>query len=291
MVAPITFGPGVRLGAGVGVGPTGGGGGGTPTFTFSGLSQSFTNRDIVVTPDGLTVYGVAPNGISTFTLGSSWDLTSFTTGSSFSYPFNMFISHTSTLAFNNDGTKAITVIQDGSPMIVTYNLTTPYVMSSLTGSETRSSGTLDIPGLPTHLLFANGGMVGYLVFNSVIYQWNLSSPYDINSFSGTAAKTLNMVSLFGLNPFGKPYSFALAPSGNLGYISSLGNSYDGTVTQFSLATPFDISTAQAPAIASITGFGGYGDYLGTAMNSTGTRLFVSGKNSSGQDTIFQFNGA
>jgi len=290
----ITIGPGISFSQSTGSGGSGGGGGGGgsyPTFTFSGLSQPFTVRNIVITPDGLTVYGVYNNNINVATLGSLYDLTSFTNGSAFNYPFDVTINRTPTLAFNANGTKAITVIGNGQQTVSSYNLATPYVMSSLTGSQTYSTGGgLTIPQQPTHLLFANSGMIGYVFVGTSIYQWNLTSAYDINSFSGTAAKSIDLSTLFSLNSFNPPSSFALSSDGKVGYISSLGNSFNGSVIQFSLSTPFDVSTIQSPALNEITGFGGYGSYLGTALSPSGKRLFVSGKNSSGQDTLFQFNG-
>lgn len=291
MVAPLQIGGGITFGGGISVsaassGPT------VPTFTYSGTSQVYTQGTITMTPDGLTAYIPQPGGftIHKATLGASYDLTSFTVDASDSYPVDFSVNHTGTLAFNADGTKAITVLLIGSPTVCTYNLATPYDMSTITGSYTPSSSPLTLQTGATSMFFADGGMKGYIMDGSLMSQWNLNSPYDINSFSGAAVATFNPTTAFSLNSFGQPQQFCLNATGTLGYLSSLGNSYNGDLTQFSLATPFDISTSQTPQIADVTGFGQYGTYYGIAINPAGNRILVQGPGGSGA-SLFQFNGS
>jgi hypothetical protein len=272
----------------------GGGGGGVPIFTYSGLSQTFINGDIIVTPDGLTVYSSTGASIYVATLANAWDLTSWTPGITYTIPFDMFINHTSTLAFNADGTKIIKIVLGGGYFVSTYNLSTPYDVSTLTGSVTKSTSSLtNLPdGTISGIKFANGGMVGYIVTgDGKVAQYNLASAYDIDSFSGDPDGTADLYALFSLNFFGKPKGFTLNAEGTLGYVTDSGNSYAGRLTQFSLATPYDITTIQTPAIATISDFGGHPGWHGLAINSAGDRLFVVGPNSGATATIFQFNGS
>lgn len=258
-----------------------------PTFTYSGTSKSFSVGSLLVTPTGTTVYSASGSNIYSATLGSAYDLSSFTTGSTFSYPFNLFINHTGTAAFNADGTALITVVSDGGYFVSSYPLATPYDVSTMVNTITKSTSSLTLSGVPTDLKFANGGTVGYITVAGVISQYNLTSAYDLNSFSGSPDNTLDTTTTFSLNSFGPAAAFALSTDGSVGYIASLGNSYDGTVTQFVLATPYDISTATTPAAANITGFSQNGSYGGIVINSSNTKLLVAAPSGS----IYQFNGS
>jgi hypothetical protein len=280
----LEIGGGITIGGGISFstpsGPT------VPTFTYSGNSGSFYSLPLLVTPSGTTIYAKNSSSIYSATLGSAYNASSVTAGTTTTLPFNVFYNFINSLAFNADGTKIIVINVDGVTVYpCTYSLTTPYDITSLTGGATQGT---DIGTSVTGLIFANSGSKAYGVAGGVVYQWNLSTPYDINSF-GSVVGSFDLVTAFSLTNFGNrvPYQIALSSDGSLIYFYGINFSNQATLYQASLSTPYDITTIQAPAISTVPNFASGANNGGLAINAAGDRLLVNGPDAN----IYQFNGS
>ena len=177
------------------------------------------------------------------------------------------------IAFNDDGTK-LYVIGNGYDKVYEYNLSTPYDVSTGVYND-----YLDVSGQDHtwhDIAFNNNGTKMYLVGsdNKRVYEYNLSTPYDIST---------------GV------YNDYLYVNTSDNYLTGIAFNNDGTklyvvgdgterVHEYNLSTPYDIST------------GVYNDYLsissqdaipqGMAFNNNGTKLYVVGK---GNDKVYEYN--
>jgi len=141
------------------------------------------------------------------------------------------------MAFSSDGLH----IYMGSfySHVYQYDLTTAWDIStaSYTGKVADISGsqygTVDTRGLSEIEISPNGTVLFALQFyNRTMYQFNLATPFDIStlSYSGNS---------FYVSQGQNDYGFGMKPDGGKAYIFS---DYDDKIFQYTLATPWDLST-------------------------------------------------
>ena len=260
-----------------------------PVFSIANTATGFNNV-LTVTPDGLHIYGKSGGtNINSATLGAPFDVTSTTVGMPISLPFDMMNNPTANIAFNGDGTKLITIVNNAGFFPAYYPLATPYNPATINGPIVISPNEINGMG-GSGLFFADGGMKAYLTYSNTGYQWNLDSPYDLASFSGNSDKAFNFGAVFTIG-MSNMQQFTLNANGTLGYMGVLGSGVSGTMIQFSLGTPFDISTVASTPVELLQLNAGYGGYNGALLNSAGNRLLLSGPDGNGNPTFFQLNGA
>jgi len=172
------------------------------------------------------------------------------------------------LNFKPDGTKMY-IYDDGTRKIFQYTLTTPWEVNSVSAVYDSVFFLANVQAiLPTDICFKPDGtklyIIGRLVPNA-IFQYTLTTPWDV----GTAV--YDIVSF----PIAPPSSFSrdlfFKPDGTLFYV--VDNSL-GKVLEFSLTTPWDMSTASdankflntAPQSANIQS---------AKFNLDGTKIFVT----------------
>jgi sugar lactone lactonase YvrE len=113
--------------------------------------------------------------------------------------------------------------------------------------------------------------------NDTIYQYTLSTPFDVS----TASYASKSFGVGGEEP--SPTDLALSEDGTAMYV--VGNTND-TVYQYTLSTPFDASTASyASKSFSVTGEETVP--RGLALGSDGENMYALG---STNDTIYQYTG-
>ena len=143
-----------------------------------------------------------------------------------------------------DGTKVYRM--DNTKIISEYSLTTANDLSTL---NTTATATLDLSAtitatfnLYTTMKFFNSGSRIYITNNNNIYQWNLSTPYDLSSASYAGVKT----SMYSNTAPG----LYIKPDGTKGYIMPDGITSTNQLIEFSMSTAWDITTASLTGITS-----------------------------------------
>jgi sugar lactone lactonase YvrE len=117
-------------------------------------------------------------------------------------------------------------------------------------------------------------MVGYA--NKTVFQYTLSTPFDLStasydnvSFSVSAQDTI-------------PYGIAFNNDGSKMYMVGINN---GSVYQYTLSTPFDLSTASYDSVSfSVNAQDTYPYSI--AFNNDGSKMYMVG---SANDSIFQYS--
>ncbi|MGB3467810.1 MAG: hypothetical protein WBA74_21160, partial [Cyclobacteriaceae bacterium] len=177
--------------------------------------------------------------------------------------------------FNSNGTVAY-IIGNGSNTIYQYNLSQPYDLSTASLDNTLNVGDKD--GTPTGMTFSSTGFQMFVAGSSTdsIYQYNLSTPYDIST-----ANIFPGASLFVGNEETSVSSVLISPDGTTVFAI-------GTTTRTVYA--YNLSNANTVATGTYSGVSFDISSITTAPNSmrfnaNGTSLFI-GANSA--DRIFEF---
>ena len=153
-------------------------------ISFSVTSQGFLPRGFTFSSDGTKMFvldqtreRVYQYGLTTgFDLSTaSYDSKNFSVASQDSSPRD--------LKFNSDGTKMF-VVGSGSDSIHQYSLTTGFDLTS--GNVTYDNVSLDVSSEdsnPEDLAFSANGTKMFVLGNSTIYQYTLTTGFDLSSAS------------------------------------------------------------------------------------------------------------
>ena len=233
----------------------------------SGISISTydtTPRGVEISPDGTKIYmvGSSTDSIYQFNLSTPNDVGNMTFAHTRS--ITALSSEPSDLRFNNDGTKLY--VLSTSVELYQFELTTAYDLSTIiTGySGATVIGTQDTT--PTDIAFSSDGTKCYAIAdaNNTIYQYTLSTPWNISSFS-YASKGLS-IGTQEVAPTGLTFS----SDGTKCYVIGTTNN---TIYQYNLSTAWDISTG---SYASKSFSVAVHDTVctGLTFNDSGTKVFV-----------------
>lgn len=245
-------------------------------ISFSVAAQELNPQGIVFKPDGTKMYVIGTSGddVNEYTLSTPWDISSASytrvsssTGAQDTSPQDIW--------FNDEGTQ-LWLLGSGNDRVYRYNLSTPWNVSTMSyigyvniGGETTPTGFSMHPegGLIMHVgestdairltviggtklslkvssprivRFSRDGTKVYVVHlnNETIYQWNLSTPWDIFDIE-TAARNTDASYVFNTAET-TVGGFWISTDGTKMYI--VGATLD-TVEEYSLGTAFNISTA------------------------------------------------
>jgi 6-phosphogluconolactonase (cycloisomerase 2 family) len=180
------------------------------------------------------------------------------------------------LTFKDDGTK-LYVVGTGSDRIRQYSLSTPWDVTTAT-LEASSPGT--ITGNPASVTFKPDGTVVYVVIisNDQVAQYNLSTPWDITSISANGVKSVTTQDTV---PRDVEFNVDGTKMYMLGDINNL-------IYQYSLSTPWDVTTATSDAISAGFGASGVTNPNGFNIKSDGTTVFVANSTATATSAIYQF---
>jgi sugar lactone lactonase YvrE len=224
--------------------------------TVTGMSSLTTGGKYYVQDDGTLT---SPNATEAYSInGATYDSVSFD------------VTQDSTITgmcFNGDGTKMY-VCGESSDKVYQYSLSSAYDLST----ASYDSVSLDVSsqqGAPRSVVFNNDGSALYIVGTSAaaVHQYTLTTPYDLSTGS-YASKTVS-VSTQELYPCGVIFN-------NDGASMYVVGSQNDTVYQYTLSTPFDVSTASY-ASKSMSVNSEQTSPTGLAFNSDGTKIFVIGE--------------
>jgi len=228
-----------------------GGGGGigaisSLSFVRSGASGATNPFQLKMSSDGtLATWAIGGIGAGSdqYTLSTAWDFstaTKTTSNSTKIIPSGYDANYTSNqMAFSNDGNSLYVnagVAGGTDRSIFQYNMSTPWSLS--TASYASKSFVFTHGTVIGDLIFNNDGSKMYIprrISGTEFYQYSLSSAYDISTATDDGITFDPGVDLNGLafNADGT-YLYAIYDPGDTNYIK-----------QWSLSTPYDLSTATA----------------------------------------------
>ena len=180
--------------------------------------------------------------------------------------------------FANNG-SFLYVIGLASPYLKRYALSTPYDITSVSATTTRNTSSF---ASPQGIAFKTDGSVMFLALstNADVAVVGLGTNYDITSTFSTSTVSLavtdddgdTITSLFGIR---------FNPDGTKVFVCYKSNNIP-KVAEFSLSTPFDLSTKSFVSSLNLGGILGNFDATtfttpaGIGWNSDGTRLYIAG---------------
>ncbi|MBD1134394.1 tandem-95 repeat protein, partial [Pelagibacterales bacterium SAG-MED48] len=260
--------------------------GDTVTDTFNYTLSDGTATDIGVIT--ITILGVndAPvaqndtatvNEDGTLNVSNDSNATSATGASHDGTPYTINEGSIRALSFNSDGTKMFVVHASTPAVISQHALTTAFDITTASQSTTYdvSSHTTS----PRGLRFNSDGTKLYLNSdqnsNKKVYEFSLSTAYDISSLSSPSSTVVS-------GQDGNPMGITFNTDGSKMFL--LGDSND-TVYEYSLSTAFDTTTISYTS-RSLDVSSKEVTPRGLSFNSTGTKLFITGRNS---DEIHEYD--
>ena len=179
------------------------------------------------------------------------------------------------IRFKPDGTKFYLLTNDND-IIYQYAMSTAWDISTAS-YENKSFNVQSQEGTPQAMAINADGTSFYIAGQSrVVYQYNLTTAYDISTAS-YASKSFSLTTQISS---GSGWSLDFDSTGTKMY--ALGSS--GTAYQYTLSSAFDVSTASY-ASKSLDTTSQTSDSTSFAITSDGTSLYVV---SSGSDQVFKY---
>lgn len=251
-----------------------------PTTGFTSLRYASTPVTISYSADGTKYYEFygANKTLYEYSLSTAWELSS-RTGAPASFTITQD-SIPNSHFFKPDGT-AFYVAGAGSDRIYKYTLSTAWSISTASYSHYGAVGGNGATN-PYDAHVTDNGTKLYVVNSSdnKIYQYSLSTAWDVNTLSFTQAITIPTEVVFRGNIF-------FNPNGTRYFLVDRSNTsatINGVVSQFDLSTPWDISTASFSY--AYTPQGGCQGINAASFSYDGTRMLIA--DSLGRDQTFAY---
>lgn len=229
---------------------------------FSVAAQDTIPTGLFFKPDGTKMYIAGSQGddVNEYDLSTAWDITTATYLQNFSVaaqeaiPFDLF--------FKPDGTKMYILGLSGLD-VNEYSLSSAWDVSTASYVQNFSISARD--NSPQGLFFKPDGTKMYFLGgqNDSVYEYTLSTPWDISTATYVQAKSVNAQS--------EPSSLSFKTDGTKMYI--VGQSINDKIDQYDLATAWDISTASLIQSFSIVAQGTA--TTGLFFRPDGTQFFTS----------------
>ena len=212
----------------------------TKSIAF-GLQTNTSAGPLIISPDGLRAWQEAGtyDTLFEYTLSSAWDVSTIELDyTKQSTHLRGYIGEIiDQMAFNNDGTKMYFAADGNEPVestnkLIQVDLGTAYDTSTIDGSSVVYL-TAEHPTAPhTHVegfCFSANGSYLYITEDGVddIFQFTLSTPWDITTAAYTAIKTTTS----------NTYGLYISSDGSIMYLLQ-----NGALKQCAMSTPYDITT-------------------------------------------------
>ena len=132
---------------------------------------------------------------------------------------------------------------------------------------------------PLGVIFRPDGLKMYVVgnTNNSIYQYNVSTPFDLSTVSGLQVGSFSVHSQEQT-----PYDMEFNADGTKMYVVGI---YANTIFQYSLTTAYDVTTASYDNV-SFSVSSQESSVNSMAFNSDGTKAYILGN---GNDTVYQYS--
>jgi DNA-binding beta-propeller fold protein YncE len=253
------------------------------TASYDSVSFSITGQEgapqaLAFNGDGTKMYvmGSGNDRVFQYSLSTAWNVSTASYGSVQQFIGSLGETTPTGLAFNNDLTKMY-VVGSGQDFVITYNLSTAENVSTASLSFNDSLYTGSQEGTPQDFYFKPDGTAVYVVGsgNDRVNQYTLSTPWDVNT--GTYAGLFFLVSF----EEGVPQAVFFKPDGTKMYV--MGSAGDD-VNQYTLSTPWNVSTASFDGVTFVVGSQD-GNPHGLFFKPDGTKMYMLGV---APDTIYQY---
>ena len=258
------------------------------TASYDGVTigvggQDTAPFDLAFSSDGMRMFitGSQHDRIYQYSLTVPWDLDTASYDLVF---FNLPAASDSPrgLAFSSDGMRMY-VADDGLDFVCQFPLTVAWDLSTATATGMVEHDVSDEETNPTGVTFSSDGTRMYVVgiISDSVWQYSLTTPWDIASIiiDTTDANYVAPVEFDVSDQDTAPNGITFSSDGTRMYV--IGNSSD-SVWQYSLSTPWDISSAYKPFDVS----GQETNPTGVTFSADGRRMYVIGANS---DSVWQYS--
>jgi DNA-binding beta-propeller fold protein YncE len=218
--------------------------------------------------------GVATDTVYQYILSTPFDL-STASYEAVSFSFSAQDANPSDIAFNNDGSKMY-MLGLTNDTVYQYTLSTPFDLATAS-YDSVSFSVAGQDATPFGIAFNNDGSKMYILgfSNDTVFQYTLSTPFDLStasydniSFSVAAQDT-------------QPFDIAFNSDGSKMYMVGITND---SVYQYTLSTPFDLSTASYDNVSFSVAAQDSQPYA-LAFNTDGSKMYMVG---AANDTVFQY---
>lgn len=218
--------------------------GGFPyTFTYTAQSTC-SDRLYTIAPSGNAIQYIDPgmNQVLTVPMTTPWDVSTLDVmATTFSPPIAMYMGGQTPgqgFAWNGDGTAFVVggdnAGASGGTVLWRFGVSSPYDPTTL-NSASSGANVNTIRGL----VFGQNGYKLYGMYNGIIYQYDFSIPYDINTLVST--NSFDTYSNFSLNNY--PQQLSLNGDGTVGVLFTFdGNFGLPQIVQFQLNVAWDITS-------------------------------------------------
>jgi len=243
--------------------------------SLSVSSQDTTTTGLALSSDGSKLYivGDATDSVYQYTLSTPWDVSSGSYASkSFSFTTQETIPRC--VQFSADGSTMYTV-GTNADTVYQYTLSTAWDVS--TASYASKSVSVSQDTSPRGIAFSTDGFTMYMVGNTnkLVFQYTLSTAWDVSTAS-YASKSFDVATQEG-----QPQGLAFKSDGSTMF--AVGSISD-TVHQYTLSTPWDVSTASY-ASKSFDVATQDGTPQGLAFRGDGSTMYVAG---SATNAVYQY---
>jgi len=224
-------------------------------------------------PDGTKMYmvGSTNDTVYQYSLSTAWNV-STTSYDSISFSVASQETTPQSIFFKDDGTKMY-IVGSINDAVYQYSLSTAWDVSTASYDSIQYRLAIE-EGVPTGLFFKDDGTKMYMLgsINDAVYQYSLSTAWDVSSAPGLSGTGYYFVGDEELNPT----DVFFKPDGTIMYI--IGVSGD-EVNEYSLSTAWDVSTASFVRVRSISSQEINPNAL--VFKPDGTKMYVMGQ--SGDD--------
>ena len=158
------------------------------SVSFSVSSQDTISSGITFKPDGTKMYmvGTSSDSVYQYSLSTAFDV-STASYDSVSFSVTGQDTNPSSLVFNNDGTKMY-ILGDSSDSVYQYSLSTAFDLSTASYDSVSFSVASQVTINLKSIALSNDGTKMYVFssFSDTIYQYSLSTAFDISTASYSA---------------------------------------------------------------------------------------------------------
>ncbi len=246
----------------------------TATFTSGDLhrttSQDSSPQGVAFSTDGtkMFVVGTEYSRVYRYMLSTPWDITtaSHTSGD---YHDISQDDLPEDVAFSTDGTKMF-VVGSRNDRVYQYGLSDPWNITSASFTSGDSHSVRSQEAQPSDLAFSPDGRNMFVVGinHDTVFQYSLSTPWDITTASHTSGDSHSIRSQETL-----PSGLAFSPDGSKMFMT--GHDTD-RVYQYTLSTPWDVTTALHTDGDSHSVHSQIDRPAGLAFSPDGENMFVTG---------------
>ncbi|MDC1205626.1 hypothetical protein N8083_02145, partial [Candidatus Pacebacteria bacterium] len=263
----------------------------TASYTGAGQekyvgTQEGTPEAIVFNGDGTKMYVIGwvnRDAVIEYSLGTAYDVsTASYAGLAQEKSVGAQETTPTALAFNDTGTKMF-VLGTAGDAVVEYSLGTAYDVSTAAyagAGQEKSVGAQE--SVPKGLTFNGDGTKMYVIgwSGDAVVEYSLGTAYDVS----TAAYAGLGEEFSVRDQEGTPSGIAFNDGGTKMFI--IGSTND-TIFEYTLATPYDVSTASYAGVGeSLDVSGKESSAQDLTFNNDGTKLFVVG---SSDDAVVEYN--